>query len=130
MSRYPKISDTPNSFDEQGNKLCRNCKNVVSKNRRHYCSNRCIAHFNQNNSWFFVRKDILRRDKYKCSICKTRNRKTNLDIDHIIPLQMGGKPFDKLNLRVLCKPCHKMKTKLMINVYILFRKIILQFCCE
>jgi len=96
VRRYPKISDTPDRFDHLGNKLCRNC----------------MAEFNRNNSWFFVRKDVLRRDKYTCCICKQRMRKKFLDVDHIIPVQMGGQLFDKDNLRTLCKECHKSKTKL------------------
>jgi 5-methylcytosine-specific restriction endonuclease McrA len=112
MSRYPKISDTPDKFNEFGNKLCRNCDNLIAKNRRHYCSKKCMDEFNRNNSWFWVRKDVLRRDKYKCSICRQRLRKAFLDVDHIIPLQMGGQIFDKDNLRTLCKECHKAKSKL------------------
>ncbi len=34
--RYPRISDTPDRYDIEGNKLCRNCDNKVT--RRHYCS--------------------------------------------------------------------------------------------
>ena len=68
--------------------------------------------FNRNNSWFWVRKDVLRRDRYSCRICKTRYRKRYLDVDHIIPIQMGGQIFDKKNLRTLCKDCHKRKTQL------------------
>ena len=112
MMRFPNISDTPDRFDDTGNKLCRNCDNVVAENRRHYCSDECMDEFNRNNSWFWIRKDILKRDRYSCSICKKRFRKTFLDIDHIIPIQMGGKPYDKNNLRTLCKECHKAKSKL------------------
>ena len=68
--------------------------------------------FNRNNSWFFIRKDLLRRERYTCRICKTRRRKRYLDVDHIIPVQMGGALFDKDNLRTLCKECHKAKSKL------------------
>jgi 5-methylcytosine-specific restriction protein A len=68
--------------------------------------------FNRNNSWFWVRKDVLRRDKYTCSICKKRFRKAFLDVDHIIPVKMGGQLFDKKNLRTLCKECHKAKSRL------------------
>jgi 5-methylcytosine-specific restriction endonuclease McrA len=112
MPRYPRISDTPEKFDEEGNLLCRNCNNQVSPSRRHYCSQSCMDEFNRNNSWFFVRKDILRRDRYTCQICKERQRKKYLDVDHIIPVRMGGKLFEKANLRTLCKECHKSKTKL------------------
>jgi len=112
MTRYPNVSDTPDRFDSLGNKLCRNCDQPVAEGRKHYCSKKCMDEFNRNNSWYFVRKDVLRRDNYRCSICKKRFRKAQLDVDHIIPIQMGGKPFEKGNLRTLCKECHKSKSKL------------------
>ena len=110
--RFPRISDTPDCFNEAGSKLCRNCDNLVSPKRKHYCSEECMNEFNRNNSWFWVRKDILKRDRYTCSICKTRMKKRFLDVDHIIPLRLGQNPFNKDNLRTLCKECHKAKTKL------------------
>jgi len=110
--RYPRIRDTPERFDIDGRLLCRNCEEPVAKHRRHYCSEACMDEFNRNNSWFWVRKDVLRRDRYTCRICKTRMRKKFLDVDHIIPVQMGGQLFDKGNLRTLCKDCHKAKTEL------------------
>ena len=112
MVRYPRLSDTPPKFDNMGNKLCRNCDNLISEGRRHYCSKDCMEEFNRNNRWFFVRKDVLRRDKYRCSICEKRFRKAELEVDHIIPVQMGGQLFDKENLRTLCKECHRAKSKL------------------
>lgn len=112
MTRYPKISDTPDKLDSLGKKLCRNCDNLIAKGRRHYCSKKCLDEFNRNNTWMFVRMDVLKRDNYRCSICKKRFRKKELDVDHIIPIQMGGQLFDKKNLRTLCKDCHKRKSKL------------------
>ncbi|MBT3465303.1 hypothetical protein HOD20_06205 [archaeon] len=58
MSRYPKISDTPDRFDLKSNKLCKNCENFIAENRKHYCSKECMEQFNRNNSWFFIRKDV------------------------------------------------------------------------
>ena len=112
MPRYPRISDTKPKYDEDGSLLCRNCDKKVAKNRRHYCSEECMDEFNRNNSWFWIRKDVLRRDRYTCSICKTRLKKKFLDVDHIIPVQIGGQLFDKNNLRTLCKECHKAKSDL------------------
>jgi len=71
-----------------------------------------MEEFVRNNSWFWVRKDVLRRDRYKCSICNKRYRKNYLDVDHIIPVRMGGQLLQKENLRTLCKECHKAKTNL------------------
>lgn len=112
MARYPRIRDTEDRFNSLGEKLCRNCDEITAIGRRHYCSQGCMAIFNRNNNWKFVRQDVLRRDKYTCSICSQRFRKPELDVDHIIPVQMGGQLFEKANLRTLCKECHKAKTRL------------------
>ncbi len=80
VRHYPKISDTPDRFDHLGNKLCRNCDNKIAEIRRHYCSETCMTEFNRNNSWFFVREDMLRRDRYTYCICKQRMRKKFLDV--------------------------------------------------
>lgn len=112
MPRYPRISDTADKFDRWGNKLCRNCEQLVGHGRRNYCSSKCMDEFNRNNSWFYVRKDVLRRDNYRCSICKKKFRKSLLEVDHIIPVRIGGQLFDKSNLRTLCKECHKAKSRL------------------
>ena len=93
--RYPKISDTPTKHDSLGNKLCRNCNNQINPKRRHYCSQKCMEEFNRNNSWYWVRKDILKRDRYTCRICKKRFKKNNLDVDHIIPIKIKGELFNK-----------------------------------
>lgn len=110
--RFPRVSDFENRVDEAGNKVCRNCENLVAKGRRHYCSRECMHEFNQNHDWFWVRKAVLRRDNYKCGICLKRHKKANLDVDHIIPVRKGIDPFDKANLRLLCRECHKAKTRL------------------
>ncbi|MBU0980643.1 MAG: HNH endonuclease [Nanoarchaeota archaeon] len=112
MPRLPNVRDTPDRHDGSGRKLCRNCDGLVGDGRRHYCSDTCMEEFNRNNSWFWVRKDVLRRDKFRCSICEKRFRKSLLEVDHIIPIQMGGKPYEKDNLRTLCKECHRAKSEL------------------
>lgn len=66
----------------------------------------------RDHIWGVVREDVLRRDGFRCSICHGRRA---LQVDHIIPLQMGADPFDKDNLRTLCKECHKAKTRLENN---------------
>ncbi|MFH1133545.1 MAG: HNH endonuclease signature motif containing protein [Nanoarchaeota archaeon] len=112
MARYPRISDTPDKRDGHGNTCCRNCDRPVAAGRKHYCSQRCMEEFNRNHSWLFVRGDVLRRDHFRCSICQKRFRKAELEVDHIIPVRMGGDLFDKDNLRTLCRGCHKAKSKL------------------
>lgn len=109
--RYPTISSYKNQ-EVNGKKLCRNCQKPVPQGFRNYCSPGCRYEFTENHWWLFVREAILKRDKYTCRICGKRKPKRLLDIDHIIPIRQGIDPFKKENLRVLCKECHKEKTKL------------------
>ncbi|HLC32962.1 MAG TPA: HNH endonuclease signature motif containing protein [Candidatus Nanoarchaeia archaeon] len=110
--RFPPISSFENKKDSSGTLICRNCDELVSKGRRFYCSEMCLNEFTRNHTWDFVREDVLRRDNYRCGICNTRKRKALLDVDHIIPVRLGIDPFEKQNLRSLCKECHVAKTNL------------------
>lgn len=40
-----------------------------------------------------------------------KQKRINLEIDHVIPLAAGGLSHDDDNLQVLCYDCHKIKTK-------------------
>lgn len=61
----------------------------------------------------------MRRDKFTCQKCGDRKsrikvnkfNKRNLQVDHIMPLFMGGKEFDESNLWTLCISCHLEKTR-------------------
>ena len=110
--RFPRIKDTVAQYDRAGQLLCRNCDAGIGSGRRFYCSRYCMDEFFFNNSWYHIRRSILRRDKFCCSICRKRKRKAELDVDHIIPVRLGVNVFDKKNLRTLCKECHKAKTRL------------------
>lgn len=51
------------------------------------------------------RKNILRRDRYRCQYCGSRER---LTVDHIIPKSRGGKDTWE-NLVAACTPCNNKK---------------------
>lgn len=66
------------------------------------------------------------RGVYKCALCEGLSGPKNIDVDHVIPATPPGginEPKDfgvfierllfcpPSGLRVLCKPCHKQKTK-------------------
>ncbi len=55
-----------------------------------------------------VRKYVFNRDKYQCQSCGQTSLETNLTIDHIIPLALGGKN-DISNLQTLCFACNQQK---------------------
>ena len=58
--------------------------------------------------WAAVRRAVLERDGYRCRAC---GRASRLEVDHIVPLQWGGDPYDLDNLQALCAfPCHREKT--------------------
>lgn len=56
--------------------------------------------------WKDKRRELLRASNYACVRCGSRNE---LEIDHIIPVSMGGLELDNDNLQVLCHDCHIQK---------------------
>jgi len=56
-----------------------------------------------------VRQYVFQRDKYQCQSCGKTSVETNLSIDHIIPLALGGQN-DISNLHTLCLTCNQEKS--------------------
>jgi 5-methylcytosine-specific restriction enzyme A len=54
--------------------------------------------------------EILRRNR--CASCWRDGKRTitNLEFDHVKPLNVGGQRLDPANVQPLCKPCHNRKT--------------------
>jgi 5-methylcytosine-specific restriction endonuclease McrA len=57
--------------------------------------------------WAGLRREVL-RDQPWCAEVGCFELAT--DVDHVVPLQEGGPPFDRVNLRGLCRGCHSAKT--------------------
>lgn len=57
------------------------------------------------SNWDLLRKNVMKRDDYKCSSCGSTS---NLTIDHKIPLSLGGTNALS-NLQTLCRDCHEDK---------------------
>lgn len=55
--------------------------------------------------WRVCRTRAMRRANYKCQLCDKRAD----EVDHIIPVSLGG-TSDAVNLRALCRDCHKGET--------------------
>jgi 5-methylcytosine-specific restriction protein A len=55
-----------------------------------------------------IRERILLRDGYTCQICGRVS--VDLDVDHIVPLHLGGAESDE-NRQALCHDCHKKKSE-------------------
>lgn len=61
-------------------------------------SNRLTGH-----DWFEIRKQVLKRDDYRCRNC---DASANLVVHHIVPI--GAKGTNQLpNLATLCRACHR-----------------------
>ena len=80
-----------------------------------YC---CKAH---NDEWW-IKTDYVNTHKSKflkttkeCAYCgleaKHSWNSSNMEMDHIIAIVLGGHPWHHDNLQALCSECHKIKTK-------------------
>lgn len=57
-----------------------------------------------------ARRAIWERFNRTCQMCFQPTDERGYDLDHHIPLEIGGDDSGD-NLRPLCRPCHKLKTK-------------------
>ena len=55
--------------------------------------------------WERVRRQVLNSANWQCWCGKYAK-----EVDHILPLSLGGQPFDLENLQVLCKFHHRLKS--------------------
>jgi len=63
-----------------------------------------------------LRNQIAKRDNYTCQICgKHMPDSVGLQIDHIIPINKGGKSIPS-NLQVLCSICNGRKSNKQISI--------------
>lgn len=56
------------------------------------------------------RTRIWERFNKTCQMCFQPTDERGFDLDHHIPLEIGGDDTEA-NLRPLCRPCHRLKTK-------------------
>ena len=69
-----------------------------------------MAGWRSTARWQKLRAATLRAEPL-CRGCRARGRiMAAVEVDHIVPVAMGGAKWDRANLQPLCEPCHKEKT--------------------
>lgn len=120
-------SDTPSSWElrtpiknqkgPNGRPLCTWCHKEVPIGRRTWCSGECVDQYRMATDWQYLSRKVYERDKAICQSCGVDTkeipykkwRRRAHDIDHIIPVEHGGKSVME-NLQTLCVSCHRAKT--------------------
>lgn len=125
---YFVLSFNKPKVNEQGQKLCLSCGNVLGSRKRKYCSDKCAAKYFREHYWSQMKDYILKVQDYVCQKCgatpplneqgylewtEDHSNRDYFDyvVDHRVPIALGGGEFDESNLQVLCGPCNKLKTK-------------------
>jgi len=67
------------------------------------------AHY-KTPDWRAKRERILVRDAFRCRSCERVVYGHDANVDHIVPLEEGGRDDDR-NLQTLCRSCHGKKTR-------------------
>lgn len=60
--------------------------------------------------WKDLRRLVIAEEPL-CRVCLSNGETSaTCEIDHMIPLELGGAPYDRTNLQGLCHECHSRKT--------------------
>lgn len=68
-----------------------------------------------------LRPKVLMRDNYQCHWCGIQLRRPGSDVgapphvDHVVPVVLGGAPFDMANLVAACQRCNLAKGRKLIG---------------
>ncbi len=97
-------------------------KGWEGKKYKTFCSDECSHKWWTTHDWATLRLVFLfeHKDNLVCNECKKKIELSEfgigftwglLQVDHIIPIWMGGAEFDKSNLQILCMECANKKNK-------------------
>lgn len=59
--------------------------------------------------WRKVRAKVLERDAHRCQIRGQGCTQHATEVDHILPVAMGGEWYDEENLRASCSRCNNAR---------------------
>jgi 5-methylcytosine-specific restriction protein A len=64
----------------------------------------------QSARWKALRKHHIQSSPLCVHCLKNDRTKAGWIVDHIVPINEGGEPFDESNLQSLCSSCHNIKS--------------------
>jgi 5-methylcytosine-specific restriction protein A len=92
----------PNAADYRG--YCR--EHYRERERDRSARRRSKAVYNKK-MWHERRKQVLASQPI-CAVC---DNNLATEVDHVVPLDLGGSEYDPANLQPICSPCHIEKTR-------------------
>lgn len=88
---------------------CIRCGGALPPRKRSWCGDLCMAAYFRAVGWTTRARIVDGASTYTCAICGALVRGDELEVDHKVPLALGGSHAEK-NLQPLCRPCHLTKT--------------------
>ncbi len=67
--RTPGVFSSPPPRDEQGKKVCRNCKGPLKRQNQHNCNSKCSEEWAMKTTPAFMRRAMFLRDHGICALC-------------------------------------------------------------
>lgn len=64
-------------------------------------------HIYGSKRWQLLRRSVLIQQP----LCACGCGRLSEDVDHVVPIEQGGAPYDRENLQALTHSCHAIKTK-------------------
>jgi len=115
--RHRNLSDYEPLFDAEGHRVCLNCnKRIMDPARLKYCDDECAGEFFRKNDHGALRTWLIFKCNGTCALCGKMPRVgdvidySQLVMDHVEPVCLGGPEFDENNCQILCRDCDRKKT--------------------
>jgi 5-methylcytosine-specific restriction endonuclease McrA len=69
--------------------------------------------YRYDGRWRVVRQRVLQRDDHLCRLRYPGCEIDAVEVDHVIPVEMGGAVLDSDNCRSVCAVCHRRRSNAM-----------------
>ena len=95
---------------------CEWCSKKLRGRQRRWCCRKCSSEFTANHRWTQAKAWLKSRSAwFRCELCEEFFVEADVQVDHIEPARgkhsVWGCHHHQDNLRILCVPCHKGRTR-------------------